>query len=478
MHTDKVKVFIPGYINGGFWESIPAVTTEFESAVVFCEPEFEFVSDAHQADIIAINLIAQNPANIEGCSDAVFTMFKKYGPDKIYLDTSHCFHVGEGHSSPLNQKENVNIVLRILDRLQPENRPGFISIATNRFLHHRTRGQYLSHHIQDNIQYADFLWMRQVCFFNDQPDKIFKHPCTVRNHWYQPLRDGETEIDKNLYSLMNLDDMCNWEKIKCHGENDGYFRLYLSPNKYRGAPALKSFNTGHYQESMRTDRQFPTTAPAIRDQVRAELGELLSHWPGFLGDSGFNSFLVGQSSENLSDHLSGKNAGFLPIHNAYYDNSVISIYTETLILGDLDRSSVEKNMLQQVTGPTEKTFNPLIKGHFILPFGHHGLVRLLREEYNFRFPTFINYEYDEEINDLIRWFKFKAEVTRVLNSQPTQLYQQKVLNKSILEHNREQFMHGPQAYKRYDTSIANAIVTYNDTNPTSAYFNKIKRLLG
>ena len=93
--------------------------------------------------------------------------------------------------------------------------------------------------------------------------------------------------------------------------------------------------------------------------------------------------------------------GYCPPHNEYYKNTFISIYGETIEYG----TSITV---------TEKTFDPLIKGHFILPFSTSGFIQNLKERYNFKFPDFIDYTYDKIIDDHLRYQTYEAEVKRLL----------------------------------------------------------------
>jgi len=468
----QLKVFIPP----NNWADLGSHAV-FDIATVFCEPQFEFTENPNDADIIPINLVAQS-MSLGQYLAPLRKVFERYGPDKMYVDVGHCFHIGEGHSALINVIDSSKLVQDVLDTIPEERRPRFMTIITNRFAWRDKDLHYVQHLIPSHIQYADYLWCRQVCFFNDQPDKIFKHPNRQRNHWWQPLDDDQEEMPKDIFELNSLDDACNWDIIRHYGEADGFFKLYLSPNRYRGPQFLKSHKTGYYKEKTRTDRQHKVTTPAIRDMVREDLGNYLENWPGFLGDTGKGTFLVGQgSTKHLSDHLSCKVSGFLPIHNAYYENSVVSIFTETIVTTLLDDPNVTTRFLQKVTGLTEKTFMPLIKGHFILPFGHQHLVTTLQQDYLFQFPSFIDYSYDSEPNDLIRYHLFKQEVARVLNTEPSQLFKEKVLNKHILERNRNLFMEN-NSYRRYNTSVADAIARFNDTDNKNVIFPKVREALG
>jgi len=85
----------------------------------------------------------------------------------------------------------------------------------------------------------------------------------------------------------------------------------------------------------------------------------------------------------LAEHFSKGGGFWLPIGNSYYENTYLSIYVETLTVSAYPTKCI-----------TEKTFEPLIKGHFILPFSYAGFVQDLRD-FGFELPDFIDYSYDE-----------------------------------------------------------------------------------
>jgi len=93
--------------------------------------------------------------------------------------------------------------------------------------------------------------------------------------------------------------------------------------------------------------------------------------------------------------------GFRPPHDQYYQDSFISIYGETLEYGSTFTS-------------TEKTFSPLIKGHFVLPYGTYKFIENIKKCYGFQFPDFIDYSYDNIANDAQRYRAYSAEIERLL----------------------------------------------------------------
>jgi hypothetical protein len=113
---------------------------------------------------------------------------------------------------------------------------------------------------------------------------------------------------------------------------------------------------------------------------------------------------------------------FRPIPNSFYDDTYLSVYVE---------SNCQNNNLIHIT---EKTFEPLLKGHFIMPFANSGTIQRLRD-LGFRFPDFIDYSYDT-IDD-VRWrfAVFQKLVKDTLQLPWAKLYQD---NFDIIEHNRNQ----------------------------------------
>lgn len=92
--------------------------------------------------------------------------------------------------------------------------------------------------------------------------------------------------------------------------------------------------------------------------------------------------------------------GYSPPHNAYYEDSFIHICVETIEYGS-------------TIVVTEKTYDPMIKGHFVLPFSTSGTIKYLKLK-GFEFPDFIDYSYDNIVNDELRFNRYTAEIERLL----------------------------------------------------------------
>jgi hypothetical protein len=118
-----------------------------------------------------------------------------------------------------------------------------------------------------------------------------------------------------------------------------------------------------------------------------------------------------------------------PIHNSIYENTLASAYVETIPLGP-NRTV------------TEKTWDPLVKGHFVLPFAYPGFLKDLHA-YGVKLPEFINYDYDC-VNDHRERFKRYLQELERLRLIPIKHKQRLYLdNREILEHNRKIVLEQP-----------------------------------
>jgi len=129
--------------------------------------------------------------------------------------------------------------------------------------------------------------------------------------------------------------------------------------------------------------------------------------------------------------------GYCPPHTLYYNNTYISIYAETVEFGN-------------TFIPTEKTFDPLIRGHFVLPFSNCKFIEFIKQEYDFKFPDFINYEYDNIKDDEKRFAGYLDEVKRLMTLSIDSWNQLRNDNIHLIQHNQNVFCNRP--YHRVDFS--------------------------
>lgn len=128
-------------------------------------------------------------------------------------------------------------------------------------------------------------------------------------------------------------------------------------------------------------------------------------------------------SRNITIEPEDIRGAFSPVPNRYYLDTYFSIYVE---------SNCVRSDLVHIT---EKTYEPLLKGHFILPFSNPGTIQQLRD-YGFQFPDFINYDFDTVENAQDRFELVIKEFDKLLTSDLHNLY---VSNQDVLVHNQQLF---------------------------------------
>lgn len=138
----------------------------------------------------------------------------------------------------------------------------------------------------------------------------------------------------------------------------------------------------------------------------------------------------GLEAEGLTNEPS--KLGWYPIANKYYNSTYVSIFVETVVTG------ISPTI-------TEKTYDPLIKGHYIMPFAYSGIIEDLKE-IGFKFPNWIDYSYDtipDEKNirsvPFARFTKYMECVNKIINMPIDELHRLATQDIDILHHNRKLF---------------------------------------
>lgn len=142
-----------------------------------------------------------------------------------------------------------------------------------------------------------------------------------------------------------------------------------------------------------------------------------------------------------------------PVSHAYYDSSFVSVYTESLV----------SSLSGQVSMLTEKTFDPLIRGNFVLPFGYSGLIQNIRD-YGFQLPDWIDYSYDLIKDDLDRFDAYINSLHKLNKYSVGELYHLTQRDMGILEHNRGVFFNRQYDYLNLHDRVAACIKTNEATN--------------
>jgi hypothetical protein len=109
-----------------------------------------------------------------------------------------------------------------------------------------------------------------------------------------------------------------------------------------------------------------------------------------------------------------------PVPNRFYEDSYFSTYVES--------NCTQRDLIHI----TEKTFEPLIKGHAILPFTNPGAVQRL-QNMGFKLVDFVDYGFDT-VTDADERFKLvQTEFLKLLEIDLFDSYQQ---NLEVFKHNQ------------------------------------------
>ena len=230
---------------------------------------------------------------------------------------------------------------------------------------------------------------------------------------------------------------CNEEIYKLHPINKICFKKFLAPMRV------------YFPKEVPLEEQIDFTKPS-RMTYRILIKQHLSKKDeSFISPSDPNASFLPNGVDDLMLSSVCRGGSWFPISNVYYNNSLINVYTETIVTNQNDVCIV-----------TEKTFDPLIQGNFILPFGYSGLIKDILS-YGFKLPNWIDYSYDNILDSEERFSAYLQSIDKLSNCSLEQLYGQTIQDMEIIEHNRSVFYTRPYSY----TLLADKIKTcieYND----------------
>ena len=113
---------------------------------------------------------------------------------------------------------------------------------------------------------------------------------------------------------------------------------------------------------------------------------------------------------------------------------------------------------------TEKTFDALIRGNFILPFAYPGLIKDLTDVYGFQFPNWIDYSYDSIYDDEARFIAYTESFKKLDQFTAEEMYTLCVRDLHILEHNRAIFFSRPYSFSELHSTVMSAIAANEAVN--------------
>ena len=379
---------------------------------------FEFVPEPSEADIVPMMYDNDLDINVvfEQCA-------KHFNKNQVSVNISSLMHIDEVTMS------DITVFVESLDSVEHPFRKlihlhNDIELRDNKDSHH-------------SFVYTDFLFNRSHVLHFDNNFVAEKWPTITNfNHWYNNFIE---EFPESIYGLTPDADI---------------------------VPKLNRYRLLHKSRIELTGKMFVTPsitrrgsdevhAKSMRNVARRELNSFLYDYQGYIGDMTQGATLIpNYSLEDEFAVLGVRGYGFSPPHNDFYDTSVLSIYIETLLYLDTMKSKLI----------AEKTLTPMCKGHFVMPLGFPGTIELLKQEYKFKFPDWIDYSYDSiplvaEVGDTVstktflksdRWESYKSCVKEVLALGTDHLYDLKKSYVNILLHNRSIMRDHGQKYGVHD----------------------------
>lgn len=234
----------------------------------------------------------------------------------------------------------------------------------------------------------DYMWNRQKACYVDYEKYGYLR------HYYEEVDSHIGGATQKMFQLARID--------KKYSKNT---KAFLAP--MRTSLAIENFNERIFR--------------------RIALRYFIDEYDGYISDPDKGRTLECQSPEDIQDTPESGFEGFSPVHVKYYESSYVSIYVETLNY---------KLKEAPVCGLTEKTFTPLLQGHFVLPYGYNGLVHDIRG-YGFLLPDWIDYSYDNIESDRHRFRAYLLSVKKLLSISLDDLEKYYEKDKWTLEFNRQ-----------------------------------------
>jgi hypothetical protein len=344
-----------------------------------------------EADVIPLKYVCNYDENINQINKLKEFNYNK----KQLLIFMNLWHVDSQNSFFLKNEYNmIDETLLNLFKSQLNTTPCLVHTVKN-------------YNFKNNLIFYDILWNRQKAYFTEYDNYKLQ---------FRLWTNGST---KKCYTLNPIQKQ----------NND--LRKFLCPNRIY-------YIDGLYDHP--------------RMYFRKKLKEFLDGCSndGFVSDPMKNQLLEPEENE-LAQAMHGQNSvgggSWYPVSNYYYERSYLSVFIETLSITNnwyskhlqLKNWSSDNEHSRSIT---EKTWDPLIKGHFILPFGYAGLVEDILS-YGFKLPDFIDYSYDKEYDDLIRFELFLISLKKLLEIDIKEWNDIYVKHKHILDYNRQLFFNRP-----------------------------------
>ena len=198
-------------------------------------------------------------------------------------------------------------------------------------------------------------------------------------------------------------------------------------------------NKGYYNQTIINDHKLDLTRENLANQPR-----LWSHSDDPLrnGELYFDTETKSIRQNSETEFFASETQGYNPPHVNYYEDSYLTIISETIEFGGSSFIS-------------EKTLDPLIHGHLIFPFSNAGFCSHLLKQ-GFLLPSQIDYSYDTIEDDQQRLKVFLSELTKLLNHPKAWWEETFDATQDIRIHNQQLFWRKP--YSEFVDSLLKALL--------------------
>jgi hypothetical protein len=248
---------------------------------------------------------------------------------------------------------------------------------------------------------------------NDGHDSIYYDHIFDRQKLYCTDYDRGIDLDTRVWTYS-----CNKEMFSLHEIKKTRFKKFLAPMRYYQHNGMPTHPRMIYRKEIKNFLQKKTDSYISDNNASA-------------------SFLPNAATPHVMHNVCNILGGsWFPISPIYYNTSLINVYTETLV------HYMNEHNVRMVT---EKTFDPLIQGNFILPFGYPGLIKDILS-YGFKLPNWIDYSYDDIGDNDVRFYAYMESLKKLDNLSLEYLFELATNDIPILEHNRAIFYSRPYDY--------------------------------
>lgn len=246
----------------------------------------------------------------------------------------------------------------------------------------------------------------------------------------------------------------HWNRQKAYFVD--YHKYDLKNRLWTGPATSKMFELSEikrripYKKILLPGRVYKSREGEPRNRYRQQLHDLIEDRYCHRGNPDNGYILYPQeNTKNIYNSFTTSEGGWSPISSDYYETSFVSVFVETVT------GATGNGVVKSIT---EKTYDPLIKGHFILPFAYSGIIADIKK-IGFILPDWIDYSYDTIVDVDERFKAYSESVMKIINLSDFDLMDLYEQDSWMLTHNRNLFFLRP--YDSLSKKIKKAFDMHN-----------------